>query len=76
LVISRKESALASWQKSMDTNWDPAGETLGVSFGLVLDHQLGEQRTGNLLKKLTEQTGASYHGIALLLEVHVCWLAP
>jgi len=43
----------------------PAREALGITFAVVLAHQLGELRAQHLLKELTEETGGPYHGIAL-----------
>ena len=43
----------------------PAREALGITFALVLVHQLGELSARHFLKELTEETGGPYHGIAL-----------
>jgi len=43
----------------------PAGEALGVALALMLFNQASEIVPGNLLEKLTEEAGRTYHGIAL-----------
>ena len=65
LQISRNESARASWQNSMATNWVQQVKPC-VPLRVVLLDQRGEFGTGKMLEQLTEQAGDLYDGIALL----------
>ena len=47
----------------------PTGESSRVTFALMFLDNAGELRAGDLLQKLTKQTGGLYHRDTLLVDV-------
>ena len=53
----------------------PAGETLGLAFGVLFLYERRELAPWEVLQQLIEQAGGLYHGVALLVSLR-CRIGP